>query len=55
MRYIYSIQSDQIVSGTAINVLAFGITGFVRRLFLLTNPFGAPGIFPYVIAKKIVF
>ncbi len=51
---ILSIQFkvDQIVSGTAINVLAVGITGFVRRLFLLTNPFGAPGIFPYVIAKK---
>jgi len=39
-------QVDQIVSGTVVNILAVGITGFVRRSFLLSNPFGAPGVFP---------
>jgi len=39
---------DQIISGTAINILAVGITGYVRKAFLLGNPFGAPGVFPYV-------
>jgi ABC-type uncharacterized transport system permease subunit len=39
---------DQIVSGTVINILAVGITGYVRKAFLLNNPFGAPGLFPYV-------
>ena len=39
---------DQIISGTAINILAVGITGYVRKAFLLGNPFGAPGVFPYI-------
>lgn len=39
---------DQIISGTVINILAVGITGFTRRSFLLSNPFGAPGVFPVV-------
>ena len=39
---------DQIISGTVINILAVGVTGYVRAAFLLKNPFGAPGLFPYV-------
>lgn len=39
---------DQIVSGTVINILAVGITGYVRRAFLLGTPFGAPGVFPRI-------
>lgn len=39
---------DQIISGTVINILAVGITGYVRKAFLLSNPFGAPGTLPYV-------
>jgi len=42
---------DQIVSGTVINILAVGITGYVRKAFLLNNPFGAPGLLPYVFRK----
>ncbi len=39
---------DQIISGTVINILAVGITGFTRRSFLLGNPFGAPSVFPVI-------
>jgi simple sugar transport system permease protein len=39
---------DQIISGTVINILAVGLTGYIRAAFLLDNPFGAPGVFPYV-------
>jgi len=37
---------DQIISGTVINILAVGITGFIRQAFLLNNPLGAPSVFP---------
>ena len=39
---------DQIISGTVINILAVGVTGFTRRSFLLGNPFGAPSVFPVI-------
>jgi len=39
---------DHIISGTCINILAVGISGYIRAAFLLKNPFGAPGVFPYV-------
>ena len=39
---------DQIISGTVINILAVGVSGYIRAAFLLKNPFGAPGVFPYV-------
>ena len=40
-----SLKVDQIISGTVINILAVGITGFTRRSFLLDNPFGAPSVY----------
>ena len=40
-----SFKVDQIISGTVINILAVGITGFTRRSFLLDNPFGAPSVY----------
>jgi simple sugar transport system permease protein len=42
---------DQIISGTVINILAVGVSGYIRRAFLIKNPFGAPGLFPYVFQK----
>lgn len=35
-----TFKTDQIISGTVINILAFGITGYLRRSYLLTTPGG---------------
>ncbi len=37
---------DQIVSGVVINILAVGVTGFIRRGFIQSNPLGSPAVFP---------
>jgi simple sugar transport system permease protein len=37
---------DQIISGTVINMLAVGLTGFIRRTILLHNPRQAPAVLP---------
>jgi simple sugar transport system permease protein len=37
---------DQIISGTVLNMLAVGLTGFVRRTILLHNPREAPAVLP---------
>ncbi|ETX02368.1 MAG: hypothetical protein ETSY1_03845 [Candidatus Entotheonella factor] len=37
---------DQIISGTVINMLAVGLTGFIRRTILLHNPREAPAVLP---------
>jgi len=42
---------DQIISGTVINILAVGVSGYIRAAFLLKNPFGGVGVFPYVFQK----
>ena len=42
---------DQIISGTVINILAVGLTGYIRAAFLLKSPHGAPGVFPYIFQK----
>ena len=41
-----SLHVDQIISGTVVNILAVGGTGFIRRAFLTHNPLEAPGVFP---------
>ena len=37
---------DQIISGAVINMLAIGLTGFIRRTVLLHNPREAPAVLP---------
>jgi general nucleoside transport system permease protein len=39
---------DQVISGTVINILAIGITGFIYRQFLAQNVPAGPGTFPLI-------
>jgi simple sugar transport system permease protein len=39
-------KSDQIISGTVINILAIGVTGYMYRSFLSENLPAGPGTFP---------
>jgi simple sugar transport system permease protein len=39
-------KSDQIISGTVINILAVGVTGYMYRSFLAENLPAGPGTFP---------
>lgn len=39
---------DQIISGTVLNILAVGLTGFVRRTVLLHNVREAPTVLPFL-------
>ncbi len=41
-----NIKADQIISGTVINILAIGITGYFYRQFLAQNVPPGPGTFP---------
>ena len=41
-------KADQIISGTVINILALGLTGFFYRQFLAENLPAGPGTFPLV-------
>jgi len=42
-------KSDQIISGTVINILAIGVTGYFYRQFLAENLPAGPGTFPKLI------
>ncbi|MGZ8502398.1 MAG: ABC transporter permease [Candidatus Limnocylindrales bacterium] len=50
-----SIRADQIISGTIINILAFGLTGYLNRLLISPNPRLGAGIFqPLVLPDALV-
>jgi simple sugar transport system permease protein len=50
-----SIRADQIISGTIINILAFGLTGYLNRLIITPNPRLGAGTFePFVLPAFIV-
>jgi ABC-type uncharacterized transport system permease subunit len=40
-----SVRADQIISGTIINIMAFGMTGYLNRLIISSNPRLGAGIF----------
>ncbi|HWP49485.1 MAG TPA: ABC transporter permease [Candidatus Limnocylindrales bacterium] len=37
---------NQIISGMILNILAIGITGFIRKAFIVDSPLPAPPVFP---------
>ncbi len=41
-------RTDQIISGTVINILAVGATGYIYRAYLATGAPTSPGAFPYL-------
>ncbi len=50
-----SIRADQIISGTIINIAAFGLTGYLNRLIISPNPRLGAGIFqPFVPPQALV-
>lgn len=50
-----SIRADQIISGTIINIAAFGLTGYLNRLLISPNPRLGAGIFhPEVPPSELV-
>ncbi len=50
-----SIRADQIISGTIINIAAFGLTGYLNRLIISPNPRLGAGIFqPFVPPQALI-
>ena len=50
-----SIRADQIISGTIINILAFGLTGYLNRLIISPNPRLGAGIFqPIALPQALI-
>ena len=42
-----SVRADQIISGTIINIAAFGVTGYLNRLIATSSPTGAGSVHPW--------
>ncbi len=49
-----SIRADQIISGTIINILAFGLTGYLNRLIISPNPRLGAGIFQPLVPPDVL-
>ena len=49
-----SVRADQIISGTIINIAAFGLTGYLNRLIIQTSPLGAGTFEPFVPRPALV-
>ena len=48
-----SVRADQIISGTIINIAAFGLTGYLNTLISRTSPDGAGAFRPLVVPPEI--
>jgi hypothetical protein len=49
-----SVRVDQIISGTIINIAAFGLTGYLNTLISTLSPQGAGSFSPLTLPKEIV-
>ena len=41
-----SVRADQIIAGTMMNILAFGVTGYLNRLIITPSGLGGAGVIP---------
>jgi ABC-type uncharacterized transport system permease subunit len=48
-----SVRADQIISGTIINIAAFGLTGYLNTLIAQTSPNGAGAFVPFNPPKEL--
>ena len=49
-----SVKADQIISGTIINIAAFGLTGYLNTLISQTSPNGAGAFRPFIPPAELV-
>jgi len=49
-----SVRADQIISGTIINIAAFGLTGYLNTLISTTSPNGAGAFVPFIPPRWLV-
>lgn len=49
-----TVKADQIISGTIINIAAFGTTGYLNALIARTSPSGAGNFRPFVPPRELI-